>query len=796
MSFNDYKDPIISQWHMSDGHKYSKVINNESHTVVDGMFALIGLPDISERVVINGYVEIDLRIEITATNQFKVDYANGYVFVHSGREGQSINVSRYASRGVSYYPASRIWTKKDNFGNVSETASEMFDKVDYINGVTNRLDDTITDAKSTNTTLKQTTAQADSSKIKLDTSINNANSINNTLSHATTGTIRKATNTNDALSRTIGTANISKSNLDGSIDASSTSKTNLDSSISSANSINDTLSNETNGTIKRAKDRNDKLDSSISTSEMSKAKLDTSIAQSTQRKTDLDDSINVANNTNVKLDGTIDVANEKNDILQGSINTSDVNIAQVVDIMNNSTLIYKTAVDTYSSLSTTYPNAEKGYFVNVLDTKKWYRYDGISWIHISTFDGTDFDTIFNYAKYIWIEEVTVDKNALLFTLPNSVGSLDKLIIKDTKYQAEWLEGIHWNRIAQTVSFTEVDGLPEKLTFIIKNIGKDLKLEVDDSKVNLDDHASTKKTELNSHTVAKKNELNSYRTEKELQLDSYTTTKEEQLNAHTNVKKSELSSTIDNANTKDLELKETIANSNSAKSNLDGSISDSTLKKTSLDSSIALANTSNDTLNTTVDSATVLKTGLDESVASGTALKGDLDAILEGADLVGMAQDVANLKTDSHIHSNKDVLNELSDNLGQLKYKGLDVGIGDMEKSVYDTNNNGKVDKAEDSDTVNGFTVESNVPPNAEFTDTVVDVSNKAEKAIVESESILKGGSSLTLTHTPKMTDTLQIVDDKYGIKWFKGKHWNISNKTITFTSPMPENLTFEIINMG
>lgn len=45
------------------------------------------------------------------------------------------------------------------------------------------------------------------------------------------------------------------------------------------------------------------------------------------------------------------------------------------------------------------------------------------------------------------------------------------------------------------------------------------------------------------------------------------------------------------------------------------------------------------------------------------------------------------------------------------------GIGDMEKSVYDTDDDGKVDSAEDSDTVNGHTVEKDVPSDAVFTDT-------------------------------------------------------------------------------
>lgn len=48
----------------------------------------------------------------------------------------------------------------------------------------------------------------------------------------------------------------------------------------------------------------------------------------------------------------------------------------------------------------------------------------------------------------------------------------------------------------------------------------------------------------------------------------------------------------------------------------------------------------------------------------------------------------------------------------------DKGAGDMLKSVYDTNGNGKVDTAENADKVNGHTVAVDVPSGAKFTDTV------------------------------------------------------------------------------
>lgn len=46
-----------------------------------------------------------------------------------------------------------------------------------------------------------------------------------------------------------------------------------------------------------------------------------------------------------------------------------------------------------------------------------------------------------------------------------------------------------------------------------------------------------------------------------------------------------------------------------------------------------------------------------------------------------------------------------------------TGKGDMLKSIYDKDGDGKVDYAKNSDTVNGHTVLKNVPANAVFTDT-------------------------------------------------------------------------------
>lgn len=71
---------------------------------------------------------------------------------------------------------------------------------------------------------------------------------------------------------------------------------------------------------------------------------------------------------------------------------------------------------------------------------------------------------------------------------------------------------------------------------------------------------------------------------------------------------------------------------------------------------------------------------------------------------------------------------------QVKDGNDGEGTGDMLKATYDSNGNGVVDNAEK---VNGHTVETNVPANAKFTDTVYDdtvVKQQIADALVESKA--------------------------------------------------------------
>lgn len=66
----------------------------------------------------------------------------------------------------------------------------------------------------------------------------------------------------------------------------------------------------------------------------------------------------------------------------------------------------------------------------------------------------------------------------------------------------------------------------------------------------------------------------------------------------------------------------------------------------------------------------------------------------------------------------------------------------------------------------------------------------------ENHTVLTGANTITLTNLPENNHELLIYDTKYGAIWDKNIHWTRSGATITFTSTMPEDLDFVVINLG
>lgn len=122
--------------------------------------------------------------------------------------------------------------------------------------------------------------------------------------------------------------------------------------------------------------------------------------------------------------------------------------------------------------------------------------------------------------------------------------------------------------------------------------------------------------------------------------------------------------------------------------------------------------------------------------------------------------LASLEEDSHKHANADVLNLLSDKEGSLQYKGIDLiasGAGDMKKEVYDTNDNGVVDKAE---TLEGLTV------------TVADINKVSEiDGLIEKVSTVseQANELATKTHNHDNEEVLKKLSELNGILQYDGK---------------------------
>lgn len=139
-------DPIVNELYVdNNGNKYSVLVTNEEHRVVDSRVILNGLPDPGYRVVVesNGNIltEVSLNEKLSDNTKYKVDYASGFVNLHSNLEGQMVNVKQYHSRGLTYFPASRVYTELDEWGKVKETVSDIEGSITQVIEITETLPD-------------------------------------------------------------------------------------------------------------------------------------------------------------------------------------------------------------------------------------------------------------------------------------------------------------------------------------------------------------------------------------------------------------------------------------------------------------------------------------------------------------------------------------------------------------------------------------------------------------------------------------------------------------------------------
>lgn len=127
----DFLDVI---WYKdSNGNKISKEITNENHIITNGLIVLDGIPDKFYKVEISGMYETDIKNSLTSAEFFKVDYDHAKVYFHSSLEGQTINITRYFSRGIIKINANRIFDEND--GQILDGNKQLKTLQDFINSI-------------------------------------------------------------------------------------------------------------------------------------------------------------------------------------------------------------------------------------------------------------------------------------------------------------------------------------------------------------------------------------------------------------------------------------------------------------------------------------------------------------------------------------------------------------------------------------------------------------------------------------------------------------------------------------
>lgn len=342
---NAYGDPTITVWEVDDnGEKISIPIQNEKKQVNGNRIILEGLPDEQYRVFIDGFVEVGIRDEITEPNQFKVDYRrNGIVFVHESLNGQWLTVGRYYSRGVYYLPASRIWTKLGDAGEVLETLEDALVVIENISGDIGEIIEIIENA----TNIKNELQQAiDDGNLVSSVLINNISSASDVIDEIS-DSIVDGDNLIADINTAIGNANSAKTSLDTVVANAQSIKTELSSIVGEANlldtSLSDlittgtTLNNNLSDNISTGNTLLGELQTAIINAGTAKSELNTSIGNANTSKTNLDGSISNANTVKGKLDENIDTAQDLKLGLDGSISQGELLNTDLVDNISTAT---------------------------------------------------------------------------------------------------------------------------------------------------------------------------------------------------------------------------------------------------------------------------------------------------------------------------------------------------------------------------------------------------------------------------------------------------------------------------
>jgi hypothetical protein len=108
MGVKSFNTPYEIDLNTIDDEPVSVVINNEEHVIYDSCVRLAQIPDEFYRVTISGMTEINIKDDISAATEFKVDYKHGVVYFDQSLEGDPITIATYYGRGIKLVYAERI----------------------------------------------------------------------------------------------------------------------------------------------------------------------------------------------------------------------------------------------------------------------------------------------------------------------------------------------------------------------------------------------------------------------------------------------------------------------------------------------------------------------------------------------------------------------------------------------------------------------------------------------------------------------------------------------------------------
>jgi hypothetical protein len=235
MSSFNYQNSTITKYRAgTSSDPYIDI--TESKKVINGVIQLNEIPVSLNKVRITGYYELPVSNTTNlATNEYRVDYAEGLVYFNSAAEGLTLTAI-YKGRGNHYVSSGRIWVEESE-GNVVQTLKDIIVAGQEVIDELPTLNQTIDDAHEATTDANAAAANADTKAALAVTATTNANTATSNANTATglANTATSQANTaRDSANTAASAANTAKTNADTATSLANTAASNADDSADNA----------------------------------------------------------------------------------------------------------------------------------------------------------------------------------------------------------------------------------------------------------------------------------------------------------------------------------------------------------------------------------------------------------------------------------------------------------------------------------------------------------------------------------------------------------------------------------